>query len=450
VYRTYTHNGGVSESDRGYVERTIETARARTSRDAVSDAAFDFLRCVLLVEPPYYIEDRRPEWLQFTMRWQQFSGPVMAKGLEDTAAYRYNALLSINEVGGDPLRERPPLDLDEFHEFNRRRLEEWPNTMNATATHDTKRGEDVRARLNVLTEMPDEWERRLDLWMGWNASKKSSVEGVTVPDANEETLVYQTLLGVWPNHSEEEAGVAARVKEFLSKALREAKLHSSWIAPNEAYENAAQEFVDRILAEDSPFRADFLEFQRVLAQFGARNALSQLVIKIASPGVPDFYQGAEFWQLNLVDPDNRRPVDYALRRGLLETLRRREGEDRIALVRELAGDLLRDETKLFVTWRALDFRKSNRDLFARGEYIPLQADGAGASHVCAFARRLGERWAVVVVPRWMSKVTEWGDTRIDLPPGAPAEWRDALTGLTPSSWRVADLLAEFPVALLGA
>jgi (1->4)-alpha-D-glucan 1-alpha-D-glucosylmutase len=448
VYRTYAHNGGVSASDRAYIEGAIETARLRTSREAVSDAAFDFLRSVLSVEPPYYIEDRRPEWLAFVMRWQQFSGPVMAKGLEDTASYRYNVLLSINEVGSDPLRERPPLDLDEFHEFNRRRLEEWPDTMSATATHDTKRGEDVRARLNVLTEMPEEWERRLDLWMGWNADKKPSVAGSATPDADEEIMIYQTLVGVWPNHAEEEPSVAARVKEFLVKALREAKRHSSWIAPNEPYEAAAQEFVDRILAGDSPFLTDFLEFQRLLAKFGARNSLSQLVLKIASPGVPDFFQGAELWQLNLVDPDNRRSVDYGLRRGMLETLRRREAENRIPLVRELAANPLRDEMKLFVTFRGLEFRKSNRDLFARGEYIPLRAAGACANHVCAFARRLGERWAAAVAPRWLTKVTDWGDTRVELPEGAPTAWRDTLTGLIPAGWRLAELLAEFPVALL--
>ncbi len=447
VYRSYIHNGGVSETDRSYIEGAIETARSRTSPNAISDAAFDFLRSVLLVEPPYYIQDRRPDWLAFVMRWQQFSGPVMAKGVEDTAAYRYNALLSLNEVGGDPLRERPPFDLDEFHEFNRRRLEEWPDTMSATATHDTKRGEDVRARLNVLTEIPGEWERRLDLWMGWNADKKQPVNGAMIPSADEEILIYQTLLGVWPIHKEEEACVGARVKEFLVKALREAKQHSSWIAHDEAYEAAAQEFVDRILAEGSAFRGDFLEFQGVLARYGANNGLSQLVVKIASPGVPDFFQGAELWQLNLVDPDNRRPVDYTLRRQMLEALRRRDAENRIALVRELAAEPLRDEMKLFVSYRGLEFRKANRELFALGEYIPLRAAGACANHVCAFARRWKQHWVAAIAPRWMSKVAEWGDTRVELPEGAPAEWADVLTGLILKSWRIADILAEFPVAL---
>jgi (1->4)-alpha-D-glucan 1-alpha-D-glucosylmutase len=448
VYRTYTRNAEVSAIDRRRIEQTIETARQRTSRSVVSDEAFHFLRIVLFVEPPYYIADRRADWLNFVMRWQQFSGPVMAKGLEDTASYRYNALLSMNEVGSDPLREQPPFDLDEFHAFNLQRLEEWPDTMNATSTHDTKRGEDVRARLNVITEMPDEWERRLDLWMGWNAAKKSFVDGIAAPDSGEEIMLYETLLGVWPNRAEEEPGLAARVKEFLVKSLREAKLHSSWIAPNEAYENAAMDFLDKILEGESPFRADFLEFQRVLAKFGAVNSLSQLVLKIASPGVPDFFQGSELWQLSLVDPDNRRPVDYAACREMLENLRRREAEDLDELVRELAADPLQDQMKLYITYRALAFRKANRELFARGEYIPLRVEGACARHICAFARRLKDRWAAVVAPRWMSKMTEWGDTRVELPDGAPATWVNALTGAKREDSRVAELLQQFPVALI--
>ena len=372
----------------------------------------------------------------------------MAKGLEDTAAYRSNALLSLNEVGGDSLREKPPMTLEEFHEFNRRRLQEWPDTMNATATHDTKRGEDLRARLNVLTEMPGEWERRLDLWMGWNAPHKQPVDGVTAPSASEEILIYQTLVGAWPQCASEEQALPERVKEFLVKALREAKRNSNWIAPHEEYEAAVKQFVDCILAGDSPFRADFIEFQRTVARHGAINGLSQLIVKIASPGVPDFYQGTELWQLSLVDPDNRRPVDYKRRQSLLETLRRRETEDKISLIRELAADPSQDEMKLFVTYKALEFRKVHRELFARGEYLPLPVSGARAANVCAFARRLEDHWAVTVAPRWPSQVSDWADTRVELPQGAPGEWSDALTGIIPAGWRVAELLAEFPLALL--
>jgi (1->4)-alpha-D-glucan 1-alpha-D-glucosylmutase len=448
VYRTYIHSPEVSAHDRQLLERTLALARRRTSPERISDAAFEFMRSVLLVDPPYYLEDRKREWLEFVMTWQQFTGPVMAKGLEDTASYRYNSLLSLNEVGGDPLRDRPPMDLDEFHQFNRRRQEEWPHTMNTTATHDTKRGEDVRARLNVLSEIPEEWDRRLEQWMAWNETRKSSSNGVPAPTASEEILIYQTLLGAWPNAEYEVAAFRVRVREFLVKALREAKQNSSWIAPQEAYEQSLMEFLDRILADDSPFAADFRDFQRTLARTGARNSLGQLLLKIAAPGVPDFYQGTELWQLTLVDPDNRRPVDYKPRIAMLDSLRKRDSEERIALVRELAADPLRDEMKLYVTYKALEFRKASRDLFAHGAYLPLEAHGKYAAHLCAFARRFEDQCVAVVAPRWTNSLDSWEDTELEMPPGAPSEWRDVLTGLIPASWRLADLLAEFPVAML--
>jgi (1->4)-alpha-D-glucan 1-alpha-D-glucosylmutase len=441
VYRTYVHGFEVSQRDREYIERTIDLARRRTSPEHISDAAFEFIRAVLLLETPPYLEDRKSEWQQFVMRWQQFTGPVMAKGLEDTATYRYNVLLSINEVGSDPLREEPPFDLDQFHEFNRRRLEEWPDTMNATATHDTKRGEDSRARLNVLTEMADEWDRRLSRWMEWNSGRKVTVKGALAPSTSEEILIYQTLLAVWPSDVE-------RIHEFLIKALREAKVNSSWIAPHEEYERAVQEFVTRILEDEDRFLHDFRELHEFVAAHGARNGLSQLVLKVAAPGVPDFYQGSELWHFALVDPDNRRPVDYKRRIAMLEDLRRRESEDRIALIRDLAANPQQDEMKLLVTYKALDLRKSRRDLFARGDYLPLAVRGSCARHLVAFARRHEGRWVAVVAPRWTSRVLEWGDTEVVLPEGAPSEWSDCLTGLTPASWRAADLLREFPVAML--
>jgi (1->4)-alpha-D-glucan 1-alpha-D-glucosylmutase len=434
VYRTYIHNFEVSPRDRGYIERTLDLARRRTSTEQISDAAFEFLRSVLLLEPPPYLEEHKREWLNFVMRWQQFTGPVMAKGLEDTATYRHHSLVSLNEVGGDPLREHPPCSLEEFHDFILRRQQEWPDTMNATATHDTKRGEDLRARINVLSEMPEEWERRLDLWMGWNSARKSSVNGGLAPSTGEEILIYQTLLGAWPLE-------AARLKEFMCKALREAKQNSSWIAPQEAYEHAVEEFIDRILADEEQFVPDLREFHTRIAPYGALNGLAQVLLKIAAPGVPDFYQGCELWQFSLVDPDNRRPIDYKRSIAMLDSLRRRESEDRISLVRELAAHPQQDEMKLFVTYKALQCRKANPELFASGSYVPLEA----GSHVMAFGRNLGDRWAVVVAPRWMTAFEGWGGLELPLP---ALEWSDALTGLIPPSRRLADILAEFPVALL--
>lgn len=453
VYRTYIHSFAISDRDRSYIETTLELARRRTSREQVSNAAFIFLKSVLLLDPPHYLEGQRQDWLQFVMRWQQFTGPVMAKGLEDTASYRHNSLLSINEVGSDPIREQPPFTLEAFHEFNQQRLEQWPGSMNATGTHDSKRGEDARARLNVLTEMPEEWETRLDQWMAINTDKKNIVKGVLAPSSSEEILIYQTLLGAWPSSDSERAALPARVKEFLVKALREAKQNSSWITPHEEYERSVQEFLDRILG-DERFLNNFLEFQNKLAQSGARNGLSQVLLKIACPGVPDFYQGSELWQLSLVDPDNRRPVDYQHRIAMLDELKRRETLDRMALVRELASDPLRDEIKLFITYKLLVARRTNQELFLYGDYIPIEARGACAERVCAFARVLPAegRWAIAVAPRWTAGLHDWADTQLVPPDGAPPQlnltWQDALTGLTPATWRVGGLLREMPVALL--
>ncbi|MBV8904002.1 MAG: malto-oligosyltrehalose synthase, partial [Acidobacteriia bacterium] len=448
VYRTYIHSFSISERDRGYIERTLDLARRRTSRERISNAAFVFLRNVLLLEPPYYLEQQKPDWLQFVMRWQQFTGPVMAKGLEDTASYRHNSLLSLNEVGSDPIREKPPYTLDEFHDFNRQRLERWPGSMSATSTHDTKRGEDVRARLNVLTEIPEEWEVRLDRWMTAHTDKKNNVRGVLAPSSSEEILIYETLLGAWPGNPEEEEAFSGRVKEFLVKALREGKQNSSWLQPHQEYERSAQEFVERLLG-DASFMDDFRAFQNTLARCGICNSFGQVLLKIASPGVPDFYQGCELWQLSLVDPDNRRSVDYQRRTAMLDELKRRETLDRVALIRELAGEPWRDEMKLFVTWKLLASRRSHQELFLRGDYIPLAVRGASASRVCAFARALPQesRWAVAVAPRWSSGLSDWEDTEIVLPESAPAQWHDAITGLIPPSWLVGDLLREFPVGL---
>ncbi len=450
VYRTYIDSFEVSPRDRGYIERTVELARRRTSTGSISDAAFDFIRSVLLLEMPYYLEEHKREWLNFVLSWQQFSGPVMAKGLEDTAAYQHNSLISVNEVGGDPLRERPPFTLAEFHQFNRRRLEEWPDTLNATATHDTKRGEDARARLDVLSEIPDEWDACLERWMTWNAPRKSAVGGVLAPSASEEILLYQTLLGAWPTHPEEEPALLGRVQEFLVKALREAKQNSSWMAANEPYERAVLEFAARVMEPGTEFTRDFADFRSRLARCGVRNSLCQLLLKIASPGVPDFYQGTEFWNFSLVDPDNRWMVDYRRRTEMLDDLRRRESEDRLGLIGSLAADLTQDAVKLWVTHKALQFRRSSRELFARGEYLPLEAGGRCAESVCAFARHREGRWAVAIASRWCSCLDDWADTELARPPNAAAEWRDVLTGLVPASWRLSDLLREFPVALLAA
>ena len=461
VYRTYIRGYEISEQDREYLERTIAIARGRSD-----DKSFDFLRSVLLLEPPADEPELRDEYLRFVMRWQQFTGPVMAKGLEDTAFYVDAALLSRNEVGGDPLRDSPPLDRAGFHSFCMSRQAATPATMNATSTHDTKRSEDVRARLWVLSEPPMEWDKRLAQWRKLNAKFKKVVDGQRAPSPSEEVMLYQTLLGAWPLDEGEVAGFPARVNAFLVKALREAKTNSGWLNPNETYETAVVEFVASLLQQpdDSPFLRDFHKFQERVAWYGALNSLAQTVIKIMSPGLPDFYQGCELWDLSMVDPDNRRPVDFARRSAMLECLRRRQGERPADLLKDLLANWRDGQIKLFVTARALEFRRSSAEFFVQAGYVPLETRGPKEQNVVAFARARNEKWVAAVTPRWPSQLTAgvpigkpvWRSTRLLLPADAPRSWRNLFTGSVIDAaerkeGRVLDLgqiLQEFPVSVL--
>ena len=468
VYRTYIRSFDVAASDRAYLERSLEAARRLTLRQRVSDDAFAFLRRVLLLQPPSDGEGQREEWLRFVMRWQQFTGPVMAKGLEDTAFYVHNSLVSLNEVGGDPLRKDLPLDLEAFHVFNQERLAHWPYTLNATSTHDTKRSEDVRARINVLSELPEEWRTCLERWSRWNQAKKRTVYGQLAPDRNDEILLYQTMLGAFPLLSAERAGFVERLATYMEKAAREAKVHTSWLNPDAEYERALQEFVHSLLddSEKNRFLSDFLRFQRQIAHYGAWNALAQVLLKIASPGVPDFYQGTELWDLSLVDPDNRRPVDFQQRVRLLEELESRGPQGLGSLARDLAQRWPDGGVKLFLIWRALNFRRSHKELFLKGEYVPLYAAGQKRENVCAFARRVGGDWALVAVPRLPTKLVHrdappigietWGQSTLGLPREAPPCWSNVFTGETLKSsrtrreeaLRLHAVFHNFPVALL--
>ncbi len=468
VYRTYITGFDVTERDRGYIERTLELARRRVPESEVSPAAFDFMRRVLLLDPPYYAEDQKEEWLRFLMRWQQFAGPVMAKGLEDTAFYVYHSLLSLNEVGGDPLRERPPFDVEEFHRFNHQRLESWPYSMNTTATHDTKRGEDTRPRLNVLSEIPENWERALRRWHGWNKEQRKLVSGTITPTPNEEFLIYQSLLGAWP-YEETGPEFLDRMKGFLVKATREAKTHSSWITPNEAHEKALLEFLEAILSGPGPFLRDFQTFHRKIAFHGALNSLSQLLIKATAPGVPDFYQGTGLWSLSLVDPDNRRPVDYRSRVFIVEEIKRKGAEDPQRLLKELLTNWQDGRVKLFLMHKALELRKTLGELFLDGSYIPIAARGAKREHVCAFVRNYRGAWVLTAAPRLTVSLVKagsmplgartWAETELVLPGNSPKSWRNVLTGeeLAVSASGSAEpvlplaaVLRRFPVALLYA
>jgi (1->4)-alpha-D-glucan 1-alpha-D-glucosylmutase len=470
VYRTYIRaaQGLVSAEDRHYITRAISTARRRNP--ATSASLFDFIATVLLLEDPAGLDVAQgAERRDFVMRFQQLTGPVMAKGLEDTAFYRTYPLASLNEVGGDP--ERFGVTVADFHQANAERLAQWPYSLLATATHDTKRSEDVRARLNVLSELPREWERAIQRWQGWNREKKSVVNGAEAPDANEEYLLYQTLVGTWPLAPRDEAAQAhyvERIGQYMEKAIKEAKVHTSWVSPHETYDQAVRSFVQRVLTPgaENRFLVDFGRFQTRIAYAGMCNALAQTLLKITSPGVPDFYQGTELWDFSLVDPDNRRPVDFPTRITLLEELQQRAAANPLALVQELLAHWQDGRVKLYITYKALHFRKTHADLFLAGDYLPLAASGARREHVVAFARHHVSTWVLAVVPRLVSRLVArgkfpvgrrtWGRSALLLPAAGPVDWHNILTGetliasVTPrgKALPLGDILHELPVALL--
>jgi len=305
------------------------------------------------------------------MRFQQLTGPLMAKGAEDTAFYVYSRLLSLNEVGGEP--DRFGLSTKEFHSFNERRAAHWPHAMNASATHDTKRGEDARVRINVLSEVPAEWEKNLRSWSRINRSKKTTVRGAEAPDRNDEYFLYQTLIGSYPADKPHDSEFEERLTAYLIKAVREAKVHTEWLQPDTAYEKAFIDFARQMLARgESPFMNEFTPFATKIAYCGMFNSLAQVLLKITSPGVPDIYQGTEFWDLSFVDPDNRRPVDYAERRRCLEELRGPEAKNRAGLLRDLLSSWPDGRIKLYLMHKLLDFRRAHQELFAKGTYVPLE------------------------------------------------------------------------------
>jgi len=468
VYRTYARSPELSARDVRHITKALKWAQQRSTE--ASAPVFDFLRRVLLLEiPPSLAGDGREEWVRFLMRWQQFTGPIMAKGYEDTSLYVYNRLVSMNEVGGSPSSAGVPVSA--FHSRCEKAAGRWPHTMNTTTTHDTKRSEDVRARINVLSEIPEEWEKRLQQWCRQNAGKKRIVNGIAAPDPGEEILLYQTLLGAWPLKEEELPGLRARIESYMVKAMREAKVHTRWIRHNVLHEGAVREFVASLLGDPSPgtsaFLADFLPFQRKIAHYGAINSLAQLLLKIASPGVPDIYQGMEMWDFSLVDPDNRRPVDYPRRARLLQELLTTEGQGSAPLARDLLSSWEDGRVKLFVTCKALSFRRERKELFLDGAYVPLPVTGGVKEHALAFARGRGDAWAIAAVPRLVTRLAPpgefpvglgaWGArTAIRLPAELPGRWRNVFTGEILHAYGedavkllpLHAVLHDFPVALL--
>ncbi len=410
VYRTYINSCHVTDRDSQYIELAVSKAKRRNP--AISESIFDFLKDILLVRCPKDFKDEdKAKWVDFVMRFQQITGPVMAKGLEDTAFYVYNRLVSLNEVGGMPDRFGTPLET--FHGQNMERVKNWPHALITTSTHDTKRSEDVRMRINVLSEMPVEWAEHLKKWAKLNKKKKISIESVPAPDLNEEYLLYQTLVGVWPvvmPAGRFYGDLIGRIKEYMVKALREAKLNTSWTNQNKAYEDAVIAFIETVLrpSAENPFLNDFLPFQRSVSHYAMFYSLSQALLKTTCPGVPDFYQGRELWDFSLVDPDNRRPVDYDKREhmlsGLKELAARKSGTE---LCRELTVSKDDGRIMLYLIWKALNFRRANRRLFLEGGYAMLEAAGARGRSVCAFERKIERESAFIIVPRLLARYRGW-------------------------------------------
>ncbi len=473
VYRTYVGPGGITDTDRQVVDLAIQ--RARWKNPALETSAFDFVRANLVPELDASGGERYRARLRFAMKFQQYTGPLQAKGVEDTAFYRYNVLVSLNEVGGDP--QRFGGTIAQFHSANQQRRARVPRAMLSTAIHDTKRGEDARTRIHVLSEVPRTWRGCVREWAEINAACRSTVDGTDAPDRNDEYLFYQTLVGCWPAEVTEPhtpPELVARVRDYMLKAIKEAKVHTSWITSNEGYDRATAKFVEEVLCGERSheFLAKFLPFQRRVARAGMVNSLAQLVLKSTAPGVPDFYQGTELWDTSLVDPDNRRAVDYAQRMSMLaeiepwlaDTPTPTSAADAVA---EWLNHWPDGRIKLYLTTCLLRLRKRAPQLFLDGEYLPLATDGEQAEHVVAFARRLGNEWAIAVVPRlsvlFARSMRElpvgdvWGNTVIQLPESftAPA-LTNAFTRTnvatepvqSGSQLRLSNILAICPVALL--
>ena len=464
VYRSYVNADAFSDQDRRQLAAAIAAAKEANAGLLLE---LNFIQRFLLLDFGAHLSaEEKGRWTHFVMRFQQLTGPLMAKGFEDTTLYVYNRLLSLNDVGGHP--DRFGVTVEEFHEFIQRRQARWPRAMNTTATHDTKRGEDARARINVLSELPDEWEECLKTWSKINRAKKTRIKGVEAPDRNDEYFLYQTLIGAYPVEEVEPRDFLARLCAYLVKAVREAKVHTEWLKPDLAYEQAFTHFATALLdpAASNRFLSEFVPFAQKIAECGMVNSLGQTLLKLAAPGVADLYQGSELWDLSFVDPDNRRPVDFAARRRLLRELKAGESKDQAALLRELLAEWRDGRIKLYLLHKLLCFRRDHQELLGAGDYLPLRASGEMADHVCAFARRKDQSWAVAIVPRLIGKTVYgvgaplgariWHGTVLNLPVSAPGCWTDVISGHTLAtigeasqpSLELGGVFEYFPVALL--
>ena len=462
VYRTYVRRDDpvVIERDASAIVRAVEAARRHSP--LINSSLFDFIQSVLLRQDPPELNQAQTEARRtLVTRFQQLTGPVVAKGTEDTAYYRYLPLVALNEVGGDP--GRPGAAASDVHDALVARRHVSPHTLSATATHDTKRGEDTRARLYVLSEVTEAWAIATAEWSGLTAAHKTKIEGTAAPDRAEEYLLYQTLVGIWPlGGRDSEPDFADRIRGYMAKARHEAKRHTSWINPHAAYDAAGKRFVDAVLDPEcsGSFLSSVDAFVKTVVRPGLWNSLSQVVLKVTAPGIPDFFQGSELWDFSLVDPDNRKLVDFDRRRAWLgEMLAGVEarGPTAISSWFDAPDD---GRIKLWVTSAALRLRRARRPLFEDGEYEPLVPRGPAAEHVFSFTRTDGSGAAIAVVGRFFATLgaarptgTVWSDTTLTLPPAVTGRrFRDALTGriltVEGDSLPLATVFQDLPVALL--
>jgi (1->4)-alpha-D-glucan 1-alpha-D-glucosylmutase len=464
VYRTYTRSMEVPPEAKRHISRALDAARDRNPR--LDSSCLDFVRDVLLLKDAGHLfAEQREARLAFVMRWQQFTGPIVAKGLEDTVLYVYCPLLSLNEVGGNP--SPSAVVAPAFNELAKERQHRWRYGLSSTATHDTKRGEDVRARINVLSEIPAEWQTRLNKWGRWNKKKKEIVESQEVPDRNEEIFLYQTLLGAWPLEKDEMPQCRERLEAYVIKAIREAMVHTRWTQPNTAHERAVANFLKAVLepAGDNLFLNDFLKFQQKIALYGMLNGLAQVLVKMTSPGVPDIYQGCDLWDLRLVDPDNRGPVDFNRRSALLDEIEKRSKPDPLRFVGELFQNWHDGRIKLYLIWRILNLRRAHPRVFFNGQFLAMESTGRRGNNLIAYARRKRDIWIMTVVPRWLARSNAplssarsdfWRGSHVVLPANAPQSWLNTLTGETLKTSHLQrrgrlscqDVFSNFPVAVL--
>ncbi|MGZ5007393.1 MAG: malto-oligosyltrehalose synthase, partial [Methylobacter sp.] len=451
VYRTYINSTAVGKEDSQYIKWAVDQGKRRSW--AADKTVFEFIRRILLLEPDSAVAG--PELLKFVMKFQQYTPQVMAKGYEDTGLYRYHRLISLNDVGGDPRHFGNSVNA--FHHFNHERVKKWPHTLLCLSTHDSKHSADVRARINVLSEFPRQWKEAIMRWQRLNGTKnKPAIQ------RNDEYLFYQVLAGTWPLNDltgAELADYRERIRSYMIKAVREAKQYSSWLNPHEEYEQALDQFVCRCLDADTGalFIKDFAEFEKKIRIPGLYNALAQAVLHLTSPGVPDIYQGHELWQFTLVDPDNRRQVDFSRHSRLLtdmEAMLAKPDFDRSQWLRSLLETIEDGRIKLFVVMQILDFRQRYSALFTHGDYLKINVRGEGAGRLLAFARQDRDDFALVVVPRLSGLNAPLQDTWLELPQTAPTQYRElfsqcevaAETGS--SQLFVGEMLKRFPLAVL--